>query len=234
MLSTLAMVFVFIVLGAPAAIVGIPYSLLRGNTKLMYSWAIGIVRLGLRVGGVRKRVLGLENVPRDRAFIVVSNHVSNIDPPLLISTVPGENVFFLKDSLMKIPLLGTAMRMGKFVPVSRSHSREEAMKSVAAAADALKCGMNIIIFPEGTRSLDGKLLPFKKGGFFLAAETQAPMVPVIVRGTQAIWPKGSNALVPGEATIEFLSPMMPDDFESRDELMAAVRARMEAALLTSR
>lgn len=224
------MVLVFIVLGAPAAIVGIPYSLLRGNTKLMYAWGTGIVRLGLRVGGVRKRVLGLENVPASGSFIVVSNHVSNIDPPLLISTVPGENVFFLKDSLMKIPLLGTAMRLGKFVPVSRSHSREEAIKSVTAAADALRCGMNIIIFPEGTRSLNGKLLPFKKGGFFLAAETLAPMVPVIVRGTTEIWPKGSNTLRPGEAAIEFLEPLLPGDFASREDLMAAVRQRMEDAL----
>jgi 1-acyl-sn-glycerol-3-phosphate acyltransferase len=230
MFLTFGMLLVFIGFGAPAAIIGMPYSLLRGNTRLMYAWAIWIIRLGLRVAGVRKRVLGLENVPSTGAFIVVSNHVSNIDPPLLISTVPGENVFFLKDSLMKIPLLGTAMRMGRFVPVSRSHSREEAMKSVAAAADALKYGMNIIIFPEGTRSLDGKLLPFKKGGFFLAAETMAPMIPVIVRGTAEIWPKGSNFLKPGEALIEFLPAILPSDFESRDDLMAAVRQRMEEAL----
>jgi 1-acyl-sn-glycerol-3-phosphate acyltransferase len=137
---------------------------------------------------------------------------------------------------MKIPLLGTAMRMGRFVPVSRGGSREEAAQSVAAAAEALRCGLNIFIFPEGTRSPDGRLLPFKKGAFFLAAETGAPMVPIVIRGTAAMMRKGSLKVYPkagnarGEVVVEFLPVVRPVQFASKEALMGAVRERMQTAL----
>jgi len=230
------MLFVFVVLGAPAALVGIPWSALRGSFRTMYRWGMGTMALGVRAGGIRVRVAGLERVPVEQTCIFLSNHVSNLDPPVLLPVLPGMSSVFLKKSLMKIPLLGTAMRMGKFVPVSRGHSREEAAASVAAAADALRSGLNIFIFPEGTRSPDGRLLPFKKGAFFLAAETGAPMVPIIIRGTAAMMRKGSLKVYPkaantrGEVTVEFLEPLWPTEYADKDALMAAVRERMEAAL----
>jgi 1-acyl-sn-glycerol-3-phosphate acyltransferase len=101
---------------------------------------------------------------------------------------------------------------------------------VEAARDALESGLHITVFPEGTRSLDGKLLPFKKGAFFLAAETGAPMVPVVLRGTRQMMPKGTLKIVPGEAVVEFLEPILPGDFETREELMKAVRGAMERCL----
>jgi 1-acyl-sn-glycerol-3-phosphate acyltransferase len=160
----------------------------------------------------------------------MSNHVSNLDAPVLLPSIPGMASVFLKKELMRIPLLGTAMRMGKYVPVSRGHSREEARKSVEAAADALRSGMHIFVFPEGTRSPDGKLLPFKKGAFFLAAETGAPMVPIVIRGTERMMSKGSLKVIPGEVVVRFLPVMEPEDFATREELMAAVRGEMERAL----
>ena len=230
MLASLRMLFVFLVLGVPAALVGIPWSAMRGNFSTMYGWGMGVCRLGLRAAGVRVRVVGWENIPPGRACIFMSNHVSNMDPPVLLPSLPGMTSVFLKKELMSIPLLGTAMRMGKFVPVSRGRSREEAEKSVKAAAEALAAGLNITIFPEGTRSLDGNLLPFKKGAFFLAAETGAPIVPVIISGTARMLPKGSLKIVPGEALVQFLPRLEPGNFASREELMTAVRAAMEAAL----
>jgi 1-acyl-sn-glycerol-3-phosphate acyltransferase len=137
---------------------------------------------------------------------------------------------FLKKSLIKIPFVGIAMRMAKYVPVSRGHSRAEAEQSVAAAADALRSGMNIFIFPEGTRSTDGSLLPFKKGAFFLAAEANAPMVPIIIRGTAQMMRKGSVKIYPGVATVRFLPPIQPQDFATREALMDAVRLEMQTAL----
>jgi 1-acyl-sn-glycerol-3-phosphate acyltransferase len=191
MFAALKMLFVFLVFGVPAALIGIPWSALRGNFRTMYGFGMGTLRLGVRAAGIAVRVEGIENVPAGESCIFLTNHVSNLDAPVLMPAIPGMTSFFLKKSLMNIPLLGTAMRMGKFVPVSRGHSREEAQKSVAAAADALKSGIHITIFPEGTRSRDGKLLPFKKGAFFLAAETGAPMVPIIIHGTAKMMRKGS-------------------------------------------
>jgi 1-acyl-sn-glycerol-3-phosphate acyltransferase len=230
MFAALRMLFVLLALGVPAALVGIPWSALHGNVRAMYRWAMGIARLGVRAAGIRVRIEGLENIPQGRSCIFMSNHVSNLDAPVLLPSIPGMASVFLKKELMRIPLLGTAMRMGKYVPVSRGHSREEARKSVEAAADALRSGMHIFVFPEGTRSPDGKLLPFKKGAFFLAAETGATMVPMVIRGTERMMSKGSLKVVPGEAIVRFLPAMEPSDFATREELMSAVRGEMERAL----
>jgi 1-acyl-sn-glycerol-3-phosphate acyltransferase len=230
MLSALRMLFVFTLFGLPAAIVGIPLSLLRGNVRTMYRWAMFTIRMGVRAGGIRVRIEGAENIPPGESCIFLSNHVSNLDPPILLPALPGMCSVFLKRSLMRIPLLGTAMRMARFVPVSRGHSREEAQQSVAIAADALRSGRNIFIFPEGTRSLDGNLLPFKKGAFFLAADTNAPMVPIVIQGTAQMMRKGSMKVFPGEAVVRFLPALRPQNFSSREELMETVRLEMQAAL----
>jgi 1-acyl-sn-glycerol-3-phosphate acyltransferase len=230
MFSTLRMLFVFTLFGLPAAIVGIPLSLLRGNVRTMYRWAMFTIRMGVRAGGIRVRIEGAENIPPGESCIFLSNHVSNLDPPILLPALPGMCSVFLKRSLMRIPLLGTAMRMARFVPVSRGHSREEAQQSVAIAADALRSGRNIFIFPEGTRSLDGNLLPFKKGAFFLAADTNAPMVPIVIQGTAQMMRKGSMKVFPGEAVVRFLPALRPQNFSSREELMETVRLEMQAAL----
>jgi 1-acyl-sn-glycerol-3-phosphate acyltransferase len=158
--------------------------------------------------------------------------VSNLDPPVLLPSIPGMTSVFLKKSLMRIPLLGTAMRMGKFVPVARGHNREDAEKSVEDAADALRSGLHITIFPEGTRSTDGQLLPFKQGAFFLAMATEAPVVPIIIQGTARMMRKGSLKVYPGEAVVRFLPVVWPKNFATREELMEFVRAKMECALAT--
>lgn len=229
MWSSLKMLAVFLVLGVPAAAIGIPWSALRGDFRTMYGWGMGVMRLGVRAAGVRVRIVGLQNLPTQPS-ILMSNHVSNLDPPVLLPSIPGMTSVMLKRSLMKIPLLGTAMRMGRFVPVARGHSREEAKRSVAVAAEALRSGLHITIFPEGTRSPDGQLLQFRKGAFFLAAETGAPIVPIVLRGTAGMMPRDSWRITPGEAVVEFLPAVHSEDYASREELMEAVRAAMQRAL----
>ena len=230
MFPALRMLFVFTLFGLPAALVGIPYSLLKGNIRTMYRWAMFTMRVGLRAGGIKVIIEGAENIPAGQSCIFLSNHVSNLDPPILLPAIPGMCSVFLKKSLMSVPFLGIAMRMAKYVPVSRGHSRAEAEQSVAIAADALRSGMHIFIFPEGTRSPDGKLLPFKKGAFFLAAEANAPMVPIIIQGTAQMMRKGSFKVFPGTATVRFLPAIHPQDFTTREALMDAVRLEMQTAL----
>ena len=230
MFSAIRMLFVFILFGLPAALIGIPYSLLKGNIRTMYSWAMFAMRAGIRAGGIRVVIEGSENIPIDESCIFLSNHVSNLDPPVLLPAIPGMCSVFLKKSLMKIPFVGIAMRMAKYVPVSRGHSRAEAEQSVAIAADALRSGMHIFIFPEGTRSPDGNLLPFKKGAFFLAADANAPMVPIVIHGTAQMMRKGSLKIFPGVATVRFLAPIHPQNFATREDLMDAVRLEMQTAL----
>lgn len=230
MFAALRMLIVYLVLGVPAALIGIPWSALRKNFSTMYGWGMKICALGVKAAGIRVRVQGLENVQPGVHYIFLSNHVSNLDPPVLLPAIPGRTSVFLKKELMNIPLLGTAMRMGKYVPVSRGNSREDAQRSVEAATDALNSGLHITVFPEGTRSIDGKLLPFKKGAFFLAEATGAPVIPIVISGTERMMPRGSQRITPGEARIQFLPPIRPQDAASREDLMDRVRAAMEQEL----
>jgi len=224
------MLFVYGVFGGAAGILGVPYSFVVGDIAPLYRLAMRIMRAGVVAGGIRVEVVGRENLPVDRACIFMSNHVSNLDPPVLMPSLPGRSSILLKKSLMGIPILGTAMRMAKFVPVERGHNVEAAKASIAAAAGALRSGLNIIVFPEGTRSKDGRLAAFKKGPFFLAEDTKAPIVPIAISGTQHMMRKGSFSIAPGVARVEFLRAIEPGDYASREELMAAVRGAIDAAL----
>ena len=131
---------------------------------------------------------------------------------------------------MKIPIMGMAMRMAKFVPVERGQRREAARASVLAAGEALRSGLHILVYPEGTRSLDGRLSVFKKGPFYLAQETQAPIIPVAISGTQTMMKKGSWAITPGDAQVQLLPLIESSDYATRDDLMRAVRNAIAEAL----
>jgi 1-acyl-sn-glycerol-3-phosphate acyltransferase len=230
MFSTFTLVFVYVTLGSVAGILGVPYSFLVGDIGLLYRIAMGIVRLGVRAAGIRVVVTGLEHVPVGRSCIFMANHVSNLDPPVLMPAIPGRSSVLLKRELMKIPILGTAMRMAKFVPVERGNKVEAAKASVAAAAEALRLGLHILVFPEGTRSKDGRLASFKKGPFFLAEGTGVPIVPVAISGTERMMQKGSVAIAPGVARVQMLPAVEPSAYGSREELMAAVREAIAGAL----
>jgi 1-acyl-sn-glycerol-3-phosphate acyltransferase len=230
MFATFKLVFVYLTLGPIAGIVGIPYTLLVGDISLLYRVAMWITNAGVRAAGIEIQISGLENIPAGRSCIFMSNHVSNLDPPVLIPLLPGRSSVLLKKELMNIPILGRAMRMAKFVPVERGNRRDAAKASVEAAADALRSGLHILVYPEGTRSPNGRLSTFKKGPFFLAEETQAPIIPIALSGTQTMMHKGSNAIVPGLAQIQVLPAIEPSMFETREELMTAVRSAIAEAL----
>ena len=230
MFAAFKMMFVYVVLGSIASVVGVPYSILIGDIGPLFRLAMWIMRVGVVAGGIQVEVLGEENLPVGRSCIFMSNHVSNLDPPVMMPCLPGRSSILLKKSLTTVPFLGKAMKMAKFVPVERGNNVEAAKASIAAAGEALRSGLNMIVFPEGTRSKDGRLSAFKKGPFFLAEETGAPIVPIAISGTQNMMRKGSFAVMPGVATVEFLKVIQPGEYPNRDALMTAVRTAIDAAL----
>jgi 1-acyl-sn-glycerol-3-phosphate acyltransferase len=135
----------------------------------------------------------------------------------------------VKKELFAIPLLSKAMRLASFVPVDRSN-REAAIASMEHATDVMKAGVNMTAFPEGTRSPDGKLLPFKKGPFHLAMESGVPVLPMTIFGTEKMMPKNTWKIGKGKATLIFHPPISPRDFSDKDDLMKAVREKIASGL----
>jgi 1-acyl-sn-glycerol-3-phosphate acyltransferase len=230
MIRALVLLGTIIVLGAPSALIFIPWAAITGNALPLYNAALAIVRIGYRLIGIRVVTTGLDNVPPKTACIFMANHVSNLDPPALLPRIPGRTSAFVKSSLLKIPVFGWALRLGEFVPVSRDGSVTGAQESVSAARRVLEMGTHITTFVEGTRSLDGRMLPFKKGPFYLAMQTGAPCIPISIYGTETMMAKGSQRISPGTAHIVFHAPIYPINFSTREELQAAVRTAIASGL----
>lgn len=221
---------VFWALALPvAAIIGFPWSFAVGNVRLLYRMFMIGAWNGIRLAGVRVESVGLDKLDPARTYIFMSNHVSNLDPPITIPLIPRQSSVLVKKELFRVPILGRAMRMGSMVPVDRGN-RDAGIEAVRAAKQVVEHGLNMIIYVEGKRSFDGKLLPFKKGPFYLAVECGAAVVPVTIVGTHHIMPKGRFAIKPGIATVIFHPPIEPKDFGNRECLMEKVRAVIESGL----
>jgi 1-acyl-sn-glycerol-3-phosphate acyltransferase len=218
-----------IVVGPP----GLLYALLTGNVMPLYWVATRLGHLGVRLAGVKTEVCGSEHLQPGHNYIFMANHVSNLDPPVLIPIIPGRCSVLVKKELFRIPILGTGMKVTDLVPVDRS-DREAAIESVKAAIQVLHRGLHMVVFPEGTRSADGHLLPFKKGPFHLATESGVFIVPVTVLGTFESWPKTRFALRPGTATVVFHPPVDPRRYPDREALMRAVSETIASALPAER
>jgi 1-acyl-sn-glycerol-3-phosphate acyltransferase len=230
MIPSILLLATFVILGIPAAIIFLPWSIITGNASPLYNAAQAIVRTGYFVAGIRVQVMGRDLVPRNTACIFMANHVSNLDPPALLPNIPGRTSAFVKRSLMQIPVFGWGLQQGEFVPVDRDGRKESAQESIAAARRVLAKGIHITTFVEGTRSKDGRMLPFKKGPFFLAKETGAPCIPVSIWGTETMMSKGSLKIRPGTAHVTFHAPIFPGDYARREELMMAVRTAIASGL----
>ncbi len=229
-MRSIFLLLVYACMALPAALVVFPWTWITGKKRLLFRAGFGITAAGLRAVGIRTVVSGSELVPSHGPCIFMANHTSNLDPPVLLPLTPPFTAIFLKQSLMRIPFLGLVMRTAGFIPVRRDGSIEGAKASIGAALRALRDGRSIVIFPEGTRSPDGRLLPFKKGPFHLAMESHVPIVPVSMTGTAALMPKGSLQVRRGTAHVQFHAPVQSADFQSRDELIAAVRAAIASGL----
>jgi 1-acyl-sn-glycerol-3-phosphate acyltransferase len=230
MISTFLFMATMVITGIPTAVLFIPWCWLTGDVLPLYKGTRFMLSSSCWMAGVRFRVKGLENVPSDRACIFMANHVSNLDPPALISLIPGRTSAFMKRSLMNLPVLGTGFKQGDFIAVDRSGNPAAAQESVTAAQRVLAKGVHMTTFVEGTRSPDGRMLPFKKGPFFLAMGSGAPCIPVSIHGTESIQGKGSVRMHPGMAHVVFHPPIDPAGFSTREELTQAVRAAIASGL----
>jgi len=212
-----------------AALLGIPWTYLTKDITFLYRTCMSAAFAGVRIAGVKVRTVGLEKIDPARSYIFLSNHISNLDPPITLPLIPRRTSVMVKKGLFKVPILGQIMRIGSLVPVDRGN-RDAGITALRDAVKAIEQGLNMTIYVEGKRSFDGKLLPFKKGPFYLAEECKVPVIPITISGTEAVMPKARFAIRPGTVTVEFHDPIEPPDFGSRDCLMAKVRAAINSGL----
>jgi 1-acyl-sn-glycerol-3-phosphate acyltransferase len=229
MIRTIIML-TFWCLAAPfAALIGFPAAYIMGDIRVLYALFMWGAQAGVRLAGIRIDVVGLDLIDRSRSYIFMSNHVSNLDPPIQLPILPKQTSVMVKKELFKVPILGRAMRMGDLVPVDRGN-RDAGIEAVAAAKAVVQKGRDMTIYVEGKRSSDGKLLPFKKGPFYLAVACRVPVVPITIVGTHYVMPKGRFTIKPGRVKVIFHSPIEPEDFGDRDCLMEKVRAVIASGL----
>ena len=212
-----------------AALIYIPWVLVTKDIRPLYRFGIWGAWTGVQIAGVRVESIGLDRLDPAKVYIFMSNHVSNIDPPLLLPLIPGRTSVLVKQELFRYPILGKAMRRADLVPVDRDN-RDAGIRAVRAAAEVVKHGIHMTIYVEGHRSYDGKLLPFKKGPFYLAEQCLVPVVPVTIQGTHFVLPKGGFSIQPGLVRVTFHAPIEPGAFGTRDELMERVRATINSGL----
>jgi 1-acyl-sn-glycerol-3-phosphate acyltransferase len=212
-------------------VVGMLLATLFGWVGLLYIFGHGGVYLGLWLCGIRFKVAGREHLPLDRAAVYCSNHESNVDPPLLFTALHPRMHILYKHEIDQIPVLARAFRMGGFIPIDR-RNKESAMRSIETGAAAIRAGHSFLIFPEGTRSRTGEMLPFKKGGFIMAIKAGAPIVPVAISGGRAAMQRGSSIIRPVTISIRVGPPIGTADVDlnDRDQLIGRVRERMAALL----
>ncbi len=229
MLRTLLMLTFWALAMPVAALIGFPASYIMGDVRVLYRLFMWGAWSGVRLTGVQVEIIGRDRLDPARAYIFMSNHVSNLDPPIQIPLIPGRTSVMVKKELFKVPILGRAMLMGSLVPVDRGN-REAGIEAVNAAKAVIQQGINMTIYVEGHRSFDGKMLPFKKGPFYLAMECGVPVVPMTIVGTHEAWPKGRFGIKPGKVQLIFHPPIEPKDFIDRDHLMEKVRSVIERGL----
>jgi 1-acyl-sn-glycerol-3-phosphate acyltransferase len=178
----------------------------------------------LNVAGIRVKVKGLKHIDPKKSYIFMANHQSNFDIPVLLGKLPVQFRWLAKEELFRIPLFGLAMKRAGYISIDRSDFRK-AVHSLKKAAETIRKGASVVIFPEGTRSRDGLIHGFKKGGFIMAIDAKVPIVPVVLHGTRAIMAKESLRIEPNDVLVEIKKPIETSEYtrKGKDQLMKQVR-----------
>jgi len=191
-----------------------------------------LLSVGRRILGIHIEVSGAERIDKKKAYVFMANHLSFLDGPLLFWLIPQSISVVLKKEIFRIPIIGQGMRVIGFVPVDRKRMRG-GKKSIEKAARFIKeKGLSFLIFPEGTRSRDGKFQPLKRGGFFLALDSQASIVPISIRGSYELMPRGSFFVKRGKISVLFHAPhpVVDHDLRTMPQLIEEVRNTIRTGL----
>jgi 1-acyl-sn-glycerol-3-phosphate acyltransferase len=230
-LAAYVMVSLYLVVaGVPAILI----ALIARSPSVLYMTGVGGIRLGLWLSGIRAMIEGAEHIQRQRSAVYCVNHSSNIEPPVVFEALaplfPKLRVLY-KAELRKLPILVRAFDLAGFVPLERAN-RDQSLPAIDRAAAALRAGASFMIYPEGTRSRTGELLPFKKGGFIMAIKGQAPIVPVAIDGARAAMKKGSPVIRPVTVRLRFGPPIETTGMtmNDRDRLIELVRNSIQTML----
>lgn len=229
MIRTILMLVFWAVTAPFAALIGFTAALFMDDIRVLYFLFTRGASIGVWLTGVRVETVGLDQFDHSRSYIFMTNHVSNLDPPIQVWLIPRRTSVMVKKELFKTPILGRAMRVASLVPVDRGN-RDAGIEAVREAKAVIEQGLNMLIYVEGKRSFDGKLLPFKKGPFYMAMECGVPVVPITIVGTHYAMPKARFAIKPGPVKVIFHPPIEPQDFGSRECLMEKVRAVIDSGL----
>lgn len=214
-----------------ASLLGYPLARLAHSPSLLYKLGRLGIRVSLFLAGARVIVEGRERLSDVRNTVVMSNHVSLLDVPVLFQVLGVDLKAVAKKEVFRFPFLHRCLRYAGFIEVDRSN-REQAARAIQAAVASLRQGHCFLIFPEGTRSPDGRLGPFKKGGFVVAMDAASRILPVVLTGVHELMPRGSFLILPGTIRLKVLDPVEAGSYsyDTREELMAEVRGRIAAAL----
>jgi 1-acyl-sn-glycerol-3-phosphate acyltransferase len=232
MIRSILILFLYVFLTITVGIPALFLSFITGKKDFLFKVGKFGLALSKPLFGMKLKIYGMEKIDFTRPHIFMANHLSLIDAPLLFLILPVPVRIFPKKELFKIPVIGKGMERIGFIPVDRSDSSKGRLAIEKGVEMIKEKGWSFLIFPEGTRSWNGNLLPFKKGGFILSIKSGVPIVPITIKGTREMLPRGKFSLRRGTVEIKFHEPISPEGYsiEKKEELLQKVREVFEKEL----